>query len=149
MAAQVPHNILPPIATGASVNIMSTPSMGIDVMNPVPGQPQNRVPDPTPQNGAEPHRPGPAPLDSMRAYRACLNCRNRKSKCDLDLNAGRPVGLIVSVYSACGTVARQATARITRHMSSPTIVSINIGRIMLTNISSRAEDVPEKARTAS
>ncbi|TQS37170.1 hypothetical protein Golomagni_02364 [Golovinomyces magnicellulatus] len=28
--------------------------------------------------------------DAMRAYRACLNCRNRKSKCDLDLNQGRP-----------------------------------------------------------
>jgi hypothetical protein len=27
----------------------------------------------------------------MRAYRACLNCRNRKSKCDLDPNGGRPV----------------------------------------------------------
>ncbi|KAM3072642.1 hypothetical protein ACMFMF_006981 [Clarireedia jacksonii] len=35
-------------------------------------------------------RPPPPPLDSMRAYRACLNCRNRKSKCDLDINAGRP-----------------------------------------------------------
>lgn len=32
-----------------------------------------------------------APPDAMRAYRACLNCRNRKSKCDLDGNAGRPV----------------------------------------------------------
>jgi hypothetical protein len=38
-----------------------------------------------------PSRPPPPPLDSMRAYRACLNCRNRKSKCDLDINAGRPV----------------------------------------------------------
>ncbi|KAH8587710.1 hypothetical protein B0O99DRAFT_526359 [Bisporella sp. PMI_857] len=26
----------------------------------------------------------------MRAYRACLNCRGRKSKCDLDINGGRP-----------------------------------------------------------
>lgn len=33
--------------------------------------------------------------DPMRAYRACLNCRRRKSKCDLDANNGRPV----SVYS--------------------------------------------------
>ncbi|RKF73210.1 putative zn2 cys6 dna-binding protein [Golovinomyces cichoracearum] len=32
------------------------------------------------------------PSDTMRAYRACLNCRNRKSKCDLDLNQGRPLG---------------------------------------------------------
>ncbi|CAL3971231.1 unnamed protein product [Diplocarpon coronariae] len=29
-------------------------------------------------------------LDAMRAYRACLHCRNRKSKCDLDPNQGRP-----------------------------------------------------------
>lgn len=39
-------------------------------------------------------RPPPPPLDTMRAYRACLNCRGRKSKCDLDINQGRPVGLI-------------------------------------------------------
>ncbi|RFU30390.1 hypothetical protein B7463_g5935, partial [Scytalidium lignicola] len=30
------------------------------------------------------------PLDAMRAYRACLNCRNRKCKCDLAINGGRP-----------------------------------------------------------
>lgn len=35
----------------------------------------------------------PPPLDTMRAYRACLNCRGRKSKCDLDVNQGRPVSL--------------------------------------------------------
>ncbi|POS85261.1 hypothetical protein EPUL_003434 [Erysiphe pulchra] len=35
-------------------------------------------------------KPIPAPLDTMRAYRACLNCRNRKSKCDLDINQGKP-----------------------------------------------------------
>jgi hypothetical protein len=40
---------------------------------------------------APPSRPPPPPLDTMRAYRACLNCRNRKSKCDLDINGGRPV----------------------------------------------------------
>ncbi|KAH8821271.1 hypothetical protein F5884DRAFT_82009 [Xylogone sp. PMI_703] len=32
----------------------------------------------------------PLPLDAMRAYRACLNCRNRKCKCDLAINGGRP-----------------------------------------------------------
>ncbi|KAG9245482.1 hypothetical protein BJ878DRAFT_501274 [Calycina marina] len=37
-----------------------------------------------------PVRRPPLPLDTMRAYRACLNCRNRKSKCDLDINGGRP-----------------------------------------------------------
>jgi len=36
----------------------------------------------------------PPPLDTMRAYRACLNCRGRKSKCDLDINQGRPVCLV-------------------------------------------------------
>ena len=39
-------------------------------------------------------RPPPPPLDTMRAYRACLNCRGRKSKCDLDINQGRPVRLV-------------------------------------------------------
>ncbi|RDW91616.1 hypothetical protein BP5796_02781 [Coleophoma crateriformis] len=40
--------------------------------------------------GAVSTRPSAPPLDQMRAYRACLNCRNRKSKCDLDFNNGRP-----------------------------------------------------------
>jgi hypothetical protein len=38
---------------------------------------------------AVPTRPGV--VDPMRAYRACLNCRGRKSRCDLDINNGRPV----------------------------------------------------------
>ncbi|RDL37968.1 uncharacterized protein BP5553_05401 [Venustampulla echinocandica] len=46
------------------------------------GQSQHQQPDSS--------RPLPPPLDTMRAYRACLNCRNRKSKCDLDANQGRP-----------------------------------------------------------
>ncbi len=33
------------------------------------------------------------PLESMRAYRACLHCRSRKTKCTLDANGGRPVSL--------------------------------------------------------
>ena len=37
------------------------------------------------------------PLDQMRAYRACLNCRSRKSKCDLDINGGSPVSLPIFV----------------------------------------------------
>lgn len=36
-------------------------------------------------------QPGEKPFDAMRAYRACLHCRNRKSKCDLDPNGGKPV----------------------------------------------------------
>ncbi|CAG8979931.1 hypothetical protein HYALB_00013515 [Hymenoscyphus albidus] len=35
-------------------------------------------------------RSGLPPLESMRAYRACLNCRSRKSKCYLEANGGRP-----------------------------------------------------------
>jgi hypothetical protein len=46
-----------------------------------------------PVAGAPSSRPPPPPLDTMRAYRACLNCRNRKSKCDLDINGGRPVSI--------------------------------------------------------
>lgn len=30
--------------------------------------------------------------DPMRAYRACLHCRGRKTKCNLEANGGRPVG---------------------------------------------------------
>jgi hypothetical protein len=84
------HNILPPM--GSNVNITSAPSMGINVMNPVQGQ--NQISNAGPQTGSAQQsqgRPLPPPLDTMRAYRACLNCRNRKSKCDLDLNGGRPV----------------------------------------------------------
>lgn len=51
------------------------------------------APAPAPAAGGN-KRPPPPPLDTMRAYRACLNCRGRKSKCDLDINQGRPVGLI-------------------------------------------------------
>lgn len=29
--------------------------------------------------------------DVMRAYRACLHCRSRKTKCNLDANNGKPV----------------------------------------------------------
>jgi len=32
-----------------------------------------------------------AAADPMRAYRACLHCRARKTKCTLDVNGGRPV----------------------------------------------------------
>lgn len=40
------------------------------------------------------------PLDQMRAYRACLNCRNRKSKCDLDINQGRPVSTLLFCFGS-------------------------------------------------
>lgn len=34
-----------------------------------------------------------AASDPMRAYRACLHCRGRKTKCNLEANGGRPVSL--------------------------------------------------------
>jgi len=80
-----PHNALPHAGIG---NITSAPSMGINVMNPIQGQ-SSTGPQSIPQQA--PARPLPPPLDTMRAYRACLNCRSRKSKCDLDINGGRPV----------------------------------------------------------
>ena len=36
------------------------------------------------------------PLDSMKVYRACVNCRGRKNRCDLDPNSGRLVSLVIS-----------------------------------------------------
>jgi hypothetical protein len=36
---------------------------------------------------------GAAALDAMRAYRACLHCRSRKTKCNLDVNGGKPVSV--------------------------------------------------------
>lgn len=104
----LPHNVLPPIGTNANVDISNPPGMGMgmgvgvgvgmdvkNMMNPT-AQDQNQMhnADPqTPTQTSQPRgqgRPPPPPLDTMRAYRACLNCRNRKSKCDLDLNGGRP-----------------------------------------------------------
>lgn len=96
MAAPHPPNILPPINYTSAPN---TAPVGGMMGNPVPGgQTSNadvngpQIQPPPPQQGLQPpSRPAPLPLDQMRAYRACLNCRNRKSKCDLDINGGRPV----------------------------------------------------------
>lgn len=38
-----------------------------------------------------------AALDAMRAYRACLHCRSRKTKCNLDVNGGKPVSVTLHV----------------------------------------------------
>ena len=87
------NNTLPPLSVTMS-----------GMMNPVINQPgPNTHPNtgnlgrPAPPSNPQaqdslrhPPQP-PPPLDQMRAYRACLNCRNRKSKCDLDVNGGRPV----------------------------------------------------------
>ena len=94
-----PQNMLPPIG-----NVTSASNM-LPLMNPSPPQtadPMRQLAAPAPNAGignvahaagAPPSRPPQPPLDNMRAYRACLNCRNRKSKCDLDINGGRPVSL--------------------------------------------------------
>lgn len=89
-----PHNILPPLGTN-----------NVSLMNPSTPQDQSSNADPmrsqqTPQNASS--RPPPA-LDTMRAYRACLNCRNRKSKCDLDLNQGKPVSIYFVKHMADGS----------------------------------------------
>lgn len=80
MAAPQNHILSPNIGPGpgdinGSGNVMGAPSMATAMAPTL----------------ARPARPPPPPLDTMRAYRACLNCRNRKSKCDLDINQGRPV----------------------------------------------------------
>lgn len=43
-------------------------------------------------SAVQPTGPVSAP-DPMRAYRACIHCRNRKTKCTLDINGGRPVSV--------------------------------------------------------
>ena len=89
MAAPQNSNVLPPItdagnSIGNSMAVSTAPIMP-PLMQPTMG------PNPPQMTSGRPARPPPPPLDTMRAYRACLNCRNRKSKCDLDINQGRPV----------------------------------------------------------
>lgn len=80
----------PPIgsdANGNALKLFSSP--GINAMDSREGQDADQPQNAGPQPGS---RPVPLPLaDTMRAYRACLNCRNRKSRCDLDPNGGKPV----------------------------------------------------------
>lgn len=94
-----PSNMLPPLALGGAnqlPNPTSMPSLMHATTTQMQIQNQTSNADPLRQHvnvpgQAPPSRPPPPPLDTMRAYRACLNCRNRKSKCDLDINGGRPV----------------------------------------------------------
>ncbi|KUJ12183.1 uncharacterized protein LY89DRAFT_688641 [Mollisia scopiformis] len=87
-----PQNMLPPL--GTVMVPQNVPAMAPMMHSTPPQQTQSSSnadsirPQQTPHN--PPSRPPPHPLDTMRAYRACLNCRNRKSKCDLDINRGRP-----------------------------------------------------------
>jgi len=74
---------LAPLGPSTNTSITTAPTMG-NLMNPVD-------PDMSITGADPPARKLPPPLDTMRAYRACLNCRGRKSKCDLDINGGRPV----------------------------------------------------------
>ncbi|TAQ86504.1 hypothetical protein B7494_g5176 [Chlorociboria aeruginascens] len=90
------QNILPPIGPGVS-SVTSEPTAPIATMTMTSMNPSMREAPKTDQpmgNENMPQvlttRPSAPPLDTMRAYRACLNCRNRKSKCDLDINSGRP-----------------------------------------------------------
>lgn len=80
-----PQNILPPLGT-------TTTNVNVPLMHPT--TPQDPSSNADPMRAQQPPRPPPPPLDTMRAYRACLNCRNRKSKCDLDINQGRPVSSV-------------------------------------------------------
>ncbi|KAG9237315.1 hypothetical protein BJ875DRAFT_165068 [Amylocarpus encephaloides] len=79
----IPPLAITPLATGPVSLVAATSATTVMnlAMTSNPGEPVV---------GQRPARPPPPPLDSMRAYRACLNCRNRKSKCDLDINGGRP-----------------------------------------------------------
>lgn len=76
----------------------------------------HRAPGPGPTAGMAPSGSALPPFnDPMRAYRACLHCRSRKTKCNLDANGGRPVGnnfidlscfhfdsnLLVLIYPSC------------------------------------------------
>ncbi|PMD30115.1 hypothetical protein L207DRAFT_520500 [Hyaloscypha variabilis F] len=83
------QNMLPPIG-----NVTGGPNMPplMHPSTPHNADPmgQHGQPGSAPTSAAPPSRPPPPPVDTMRAYRACLNCRNRKSKCDLDFNQGRP-----------------------------------------------------------
>ncbi|KAL2073889.1 hypothetical protein VTL71DRAFT_11215 [Oculimacula yallundae] len=74
--------MLPPLgAPGNPISNSSIPNMSApNTMSPLMNGPSSQV-----QGG-----PSQPPVDAMRAYRACLHCRNRKSKCDLDPNGGRP-----------------------------------------------------------
>ena len=81
--------IMVPVTVQHSLNAgsMGRPHLSLPQPQPHP-QPQPQLSRTTSHD--TPQRPQPPPLDQMRAYRACLNCRNRKSKCDLDVNGGRP-----------------------------------------------------------
>ncbi|KAG4443349.1 hypothetical protein IFR05_001138 [Cadophora sp. M221] len=98
--------MLPPLGgpgTTAGNTVTSAPNNMSPLINGPPSQPH-------PQAGGSGHaeggigqsaaqsntqtnvtpQPTEKPFDAMRAYRACLHCRNRKSKCDLDPNGGKP-----------------------------------------------------------
>lgn len=103
------QNVLPPIighnpASGSYVPAPISVS-NAEFMN-------NGLPLPIGSPG-HPQIPMAPPVDTMRAYRACLNCRNRKSKCDLDPNGGRPV----SVVFCCLKIANKLELRV-RHQIS-------------------------------
>jgi len=73
----------------ANVNVSAS---GIEAMSPMQ-DPEEGIAGPQGVNGdvVGSGRRDIGIVDTMRAYRACLNCRTRKSKCDLDPHGGRPV----------------------------------------------------------
>ncbi|CZT09159.1 uncharacterized protein RCO7_04039 [Rhynchosporium graminicola] len=72
------HPILPPFGTSANPNSVAPYKTPLEENGPVSHGARSQ----SAQNRD--------PADPMRAYRACLHCRNRKSKCDLEPNNGRP-----------------------------------------------------------
>lgn len=61
----------------------------LDMEGPSPATPENEGDDS--RGEGQGSAKGGAGGDPMRAYRACLHCRIRKTKCNLDANNGRPV----------------------------------------------------------
>lgn len=82
---------------------------------------------PPPSAESEPAAPserhgGLPPLESMRAYRACLNCRSRKSKCYLEANGGRPVSSNYSIILVIMGIVR--TWHVFGHFTSSVSVTV-------------------------
>jgi len=96
------HNTNVPLGPSSNASITREPTMG-NLMNPVST-------DMSTTGTATPVKKVPPPLDTMRAYRACLNCRSRKSKCDLDINGGRPVSQIQNSFFCVFSFSSVVTA---------------------------------------
>lgn len=85
-----PRGLNPPFPSSNTTSFVGSGSQQQQMMAEAPPVPQTQG------------KPPPPPLDSMRAYRACINCRSRKSKCDLEINQGRPVSGFSFFYAYFG-----------------------------------------------